>query len=146
MTITPTYVVGRVRWRVTLEWAPGGEDGLLENVDVGTHPWWIDPTNCPVNKDAGSVTMPYRPRNLSDQYFSFLPLDLLADFKPSEFFPRGWYCRECGMLNAQRFFRHQICQSSRCKVILSCNWRLLFADYGGSLSSSGAKRPQMIML
>ncbi|KAG2046897.1 hypothetical protein BDR06DRAFT_144182 [Suillus hirtellus] len=48
-------------------------------------------------------------------YFSFLPLDLLASFRPSECFPRGWYCRDCGMLNAQRYFRHQICQSSTCK-------------------------------
>lgn len=98
----------RVRWRLTLEWAPGGEEGLLENINEKSHPWWIDP----VEKEAGSVKTS---RDMNTLYFSFLPLDLLASFKPSECFPRGWYCRDCGMLNAQRCFRHQICQSSTCK-------------------------------
>ncbi|KAG1897170.1 uncharacterized protein F5891DRAFT_1050741 [Suillus fuscotomentosus] len=98
----------RVRWRLTLEWAPGGEEGLLENINEKSHPWWIDP----VEKEAGSVKSS---RDMNTLYFSFLPLDLLASFKPSECFPRGWYCRDCGMLNAQRYFRHQICQSSTCK-------------------------------
>ncbi|KAG1747776.1 uncharacterized protein EDB91DRAFT_1114795 [Suillus paluster] len=115
IAISKTQKCGRVRWRLTLEWAPGGEDGLLEHSNEKPHPWWIDPVDYPVEKDTGSVKIPYRPRDLSEQYFSFLPLDLLADFKPNEFFPRGWYCRECGMLNAQRCFRHQICESSGCK-------------------------------
>lgn len=108
ITISKTQKCERVRWRLTLEWVPGGEEGLLENINEKSHPWWIDP----VEKEAGSVKTP---RDLSALYFSFLPLDLLAGFKPSEYFPRGWYCRDCGMLNAQRCFRHQICQSSRCK-------------------------------
>ncbi|KAG0704566.1 hypothetical protein DFH29DRAFT_910904 [Suillus ampliporus] len=115
IAISKTQKCGRVRWRLILEWAPGGEDGLSENINEKSRPWWIDPIDHPVEKDAGSVKIPYRPRDLSEQYFSLLPLDLLADFKPSEFFPRGWYCRECGMLNGQRCFRHQICQSTRCK-------------------------------
>lgn len=108
ITISKTQKCERIRWRLTLEWVPGGEEGLLENINQKSHPWWIDP----VEEEAGSVKTP---RDLSALYFSFLPLDLLAGFKPSEYFPRGWYCRDCGMLNAQRCFRHQICQSSRCK-------------------------------
>ncbi|KAG1845900.1 hypothetical protein DFJ58DRAFT_800196 [Suillus subalutaceus] len=100
ITISKTQKCERVRWRLTLEWK--------------SHPWWIDP----VEKDADSVKTP---RDLSALYFSFLPLDLLAGFKPSEYFPRGWYCRDCGMLNAQRCFRHQICQSSRCKGKVTTN-------------------------
>lgn len=106
--ISKTQKCERIRWRLTLEWTPGGEEGLLENINEKSYPWWIDP----VEKEAGSVKIS---RDLSTLYFSFLPLDLLAGFKPSECFPRGWYCRYCGMLNAQRCFRHQICQSSRCK-------------------------------
>lgn len=108
ITISKTQKCERVRWHLTLEWVPGGEEGLLENINEKSYPWWIDP----VEKEAGAVKTP---RDLSSLYFSFLPLDLLAGFKPSEYFPRGWYCRDCGMLNAQRCFRHQICQSSRCK-------------------------------
>lgn len=110
IAISKTQKCERVRWRLTLEWVPGGEEGLLQNINDKSYPWWIDP----VEKEAGSVKTPYRPRDFST-LFSFLPLDLLASFKPSEFFPRGWYCRDCGMLNAQRCFRHQICQSSSCK-------------------------------
>ncbi|KAG2141857.1 hypothetical protein DEU56DRAFT_268405 [Suillus clintonianus] len=115
IAISKTQKSGRVRWRLTLEWAPGGEDALSENISETSCPWWIDPVDYLVEKGAGSVKTPYRPRDLSIQHFSFLPLDLLAGFKPSECFPRGWYCKECGMLNAQRCFRHQICQSSWCK-------------------------------
>ncbi|KAG2346028.1 hypothetical protein BDR05DRAFT_960339 [Suillus weaverae] len=112
LAISKTQKCERVQWRLTLEWALGGEAGLLENTNGKSHPWWIDPVGYPIEKEAGSVKTP---RDLSTLYFSFLPLDLLAGFKPSECFPRGWYCRDCGMLNAQRCFRHQICQSSRCK-------------------------------
>lgn len=108
ITISKTQKCERVRWRLTLEWVPGGEEGLLEKTNEKLHPWWTSP----VEKEARSAKTP---RDLSALYFSFLPLDLLASFKPSEFFPRGWYCRDCGMLNAQRCFRHQICQSSKCK-------------------------------
>lgn len=108
IAISKTQRCERIRWRLTLDWAPGGEEGLSENISEKSHPWWIDP----VEKEAVPVKTS---RDLSTLYFSFLPLDLLAGFKPSECFPRGWYCRDCGMLNAQRCFRHQICQSSRCK-------------------------------
>lgn len=130
---SPTGVVrGRVRWRVTLQWAPGGEDALFEcgptpssdmisdSVPVDTtrdllHPWWFDPTNTLSQADD---TTPYRPRDLRMQFFSIIPLDLLADFHPSESFPRGWFCKSCGMINVQEFFRHQICQSTMCAVSL----------------------------
>ncbi|KAG2143760.1 uncharacterized protein EDB93DRAFT_1154582 [Suillus bovinus] len=108
IAISKTQKCERVQWRLTLEWAPGGEEGLLVNINEKSHPWWIDS----VEKGVGSVKIP---RDMNSLYFSFLPLDLLAGFKPSECFPRGWYCRDCGMLNAQRYFRHQICQSSKCK-------------------------------
>lgn len=108
IAISKTQRCERIRWRLTLDWAPGGEEGLWKNINEKSHPWWIDP----VEKEAGPVKTF---KDLSALYFSFLPLDLLAGFKPSECFPRGWYCRDCGLLNAQRCFRHQICQSSRCK-------------------------------
>ena len=50
------------------------------------------------------------------QVFSYIPLDLLAEFQPSESFPRGWFCKSCGMINIQEFFRHQMCQSTKCGV------------------------------
>ncbi|KAF9224259.1 hypothetical protein BS17DRAFT_105572 [Gyrodon lividus] len=128
-------VQGRVRWHVTLEWAPGGEEALFSD-DAGlsspemvvdnltpldsrrnlSHPWWLNSTESDVTS-TGNTASPYRPRDLRMHYYSYLPLDLLADFHPSESFPRGWFCRKCGMINAQMFFRHQICQSSACKSI-----------------------------
>ncbi|KIK90494.1 hypothetical protein PAXRUDRAFT_151821 [Paxillus rubicundulus Ve08.2h10] len=127
-------ITGRVRWHVTLEWAPGGETALFaggadrlsssDMVDGGlalpdsredlSHPWWLSSVELEVSSQANTAA-PYRPRDLRMHYFSYLPLDLLAEFHPSESFPRGWYCEKCRMINAQEFFRHQICQSSVCK-------------------------------
>ncbi|KAG6381858.1 hypothetical protein JVT61DRAFT_472 [Boletus reticuloceps] len=129
--VSPTtgLVQGRVCWSLTLQWAPGGEDALLDcnsapspnmtsdSVPSDTtrdisHPWWSDPTDTPSQTDKATL---YRPRDLRLQFFSFIPLDFLAEFHPSESFPRGWLCKSCGMINIQVFFRHQICQSTRCR-------------------------------
>ncbi|KAH7891009.1 hypothetical protein F5I97DRAFT_1923502 [Phlebopus sp. FC_14] len=133
-TNTATQTVrGRVRWYVDLEWAPGGEEFLLDETvhdnfssDVDgqvqltsredlAHPWWLDTPGEEGTHHAIEVPPQYRPRELRMHYYSYLPLDLLADFHPSESFPRGWFCTKCGMINAQKLFRHQICQSSACK-------------------------------
>lgn len=129
---TDGVIQGRVCWSVTLQWAPGGEGALFDGdpalsanvtsdsapLDTATdllHPWWFDPTD---TLSQVNDTTPYRPRDLRMQFFSFIPLDLLADFHPSESFPRGWFCKSCGMINIQEFFRHQICQSTMCGVSL----------------------------
>ncbi|KAF8550734.1 hypothetical protein OG21DRAFT_1513652 [Imleria badia] len=126
---TTGLVQGQVCWSVTLQWAPGGEDALFscdsapssdmtsDSAPVVTtrdllHPWWFDPMDTPSQVDS---TTPYRPRDLKMQFFSFIPLDLLAEFHPSESFPRGWFCKSCGMINIQVYFRHQICQSTACR-------------------------------
>ncbi|KAF8839374.1 hypothetical protein BDN67DRAFT_1070101 [Paxillus ammoniavirescens] len=129
-------IKGRVCWHVTLEWAPGGETALF-SVDADrvssseivvdglaspdshedlSHPWWLSGVEPEVSPQANTAA-PYRPRDLRMHYFSYLPLDLLAEFHPSESFPRGWFCEKCRMINAQKFFRHQICQSSVCKSV-----------------------------
>jgi hypothetical protein len=123
-------VQGKVCWSVTLHWAPGGEDALFdchpamssdmtvdsvapENTRDLLHPWWLDPTNPSSQTDE---IIPHCQTDLRMQFYSFLPLDLIAEFHPSEAFPRGWFCKSCGMINIQLFFRHQICQSSACGV------------------------------
>lgn len=135
---TTGFVQGRVCWSVTLQWAPGGEDALVDcyptrSSDVTSdlapvdtrdllHPWWFDPTD---TLSHAENTSPYRPRDLQMQFFSFIPLDFLAEFHPSESFPRGWLCKSCGMINVQEFFRHQLCQSTVCRVSLLvplCVW------------------------
>lgn len=125
-------VQGRVCWNVTLQWAPGGEDALFDcdpapssdmtsdSASLNTtrdllHPWWFDPTG--TLSQADNTNSEPR-RDLRMQFHSFIPLDLLADFHPSESFPRGWFCKSCGMINIQEFFRHQICQSATCGVSL----------------------------
>ncbi|KAG8221190.1 hypothetical protein J3R82DRAFT_2755 [Butyriboletus roseoflavus] len=125
---TTGVIQGRVCWSVTFQWAPGGEEELFDcnrapSSDVTSdsaqldttrdllHPWWFDPTDTSSQADN---TAPYRPRDLRMHFVSFIPLDLLADFHPSESFPRGWFCKSCGMINIQEFFRHQICQSTMC--------------------------------
>ncbi|KIJ65344.1 hypothetical protein HYDPIDRAFT_110377 [Hydnomerulius pinastri MD-312] len=141
-SINPTTkaVRGRVRWYTTLEWAPGGEEALLAEIDTNcssemivddqashvtrkdlSRPWWSSPTETDGPSVDNEAPIPYRPRDLRMHYYSYLPLDLLADFQPSESFPRGWFCMKCGMINAQKLFRHQICQSSVCKS--TCNER-----------------------
>ncbi|KAH7919449.1 hypothetical protein BV22DRAFT_860635 [Leucogyrophana mollusca] len=108
---------GRVRWRLTLEWAPGGEKALFTRADDRTRPWWVSKSPDTGSSESDSTLSRYRPRDLNDHYYSFLPLDLLAKFTPSENFPRGWWCRDCGLVNAQRYLRHQICGSSSCKAL-----------------------------
>ena len=144
-------VRGLVRWHFDLEWAPGGEEFLLDSppaeaemappasgattptaLDV-SFPWWVRPKETETNVPSAAerrtlveereeaevetmVTPKHRPRDIRLHYYSHIPLDLLAHFEPSEFFPRGWFCRQCGMINTQALFRHQICQSSACKV------------------------------
>ncbi|KAH0836906.1 hypothetical protein J3R83DRAFT_8721 [Lanmaoa asiatica] len=128
--VSPTtgVIQGRVCWSITLQWAPGGEDALfncdpapssdvtsdskpLETTRDLLHPWWFDPTDVLSQTDS---TNPYRPRDLREHFSSFMSLDLLADFHPSESFPLGWFCKSCGMINIQEFFRHQICRSTMC--------------------------------
>ncbi|KAF8141332.1 hypothetical protein EV363DRAFT_1391802 [Boletus edulis] len=102
--VSPTtgLVQGRVCWSLTLH----------DTTKDIPHPWWSDPTDTPSQTDKATL---YRPRDLTLQFFSFIPLDFLAEFHPSESFPRGWFCKSCGMINIQVFFRHQICQSTRCR-------------------------------
>ncbi|KAG9308048.1 hypothetical protein JVU11DRAFT_12615 [Chiua virens] len=122
-------VQGQVCWSVTLQWAPGGEEALFDEglssdmmSDMTSfqttkdlsHPWWFDPTYALSQVDNNT---PFRPRDLRMQYFSYLPLDLLADFHPSESFPRAWFCKLCGLINPQLLFRHQICQSTMCRSV-----------------------------
>lgn len=132
--VSPTtgLVQGRVCWSVTLQWAPGGEDALFDCASTPSsnptpelapddttkdllHPWWLDPSDM---SSQANNPIAFRPRDLRMQFFSFIPLDLLAEFHPSESFPRGWFCKLCGMLNIQVYFRHQICQSTTCRVSL----------------------------
>lgn len=121
---------GRVCWSVTFQWAPGGEHALFDydpipspittsdSPPLGTtrdliHPWWFCRADASSQADS---TNPYCARDFRMQIFSCIPLDLIADFHPSETFPRGWFCKSCGMINIQEFFRHQICQSTMCRV------------------------------
>lgn len=144
---------GLIRWHFGLEWAPGGEEFLLDNpagnptqpavsggakavaLDI-SRPWWTGSRETETDaapavgkhsqaeeeEEAEVETMvtekaaKHPPRDIRLHYYSHIPLDLLAHFEPSEFFPRGWFCRQCGMINTQTLFRHQICRSSTCKV------------------------------
>ncbi|KAH7910252.1 hypothetical protein BJ138DRAFT_133067 [Hygrophoropsis aurantiaca] len=115
-SVTADAVHGRVRWRFTLEWAPGGERALFPESTVTTRPWWVPPSANASSSENSDISIVYRPRNLDDQYYSLLPLDLIAQFAPSEFFPRGFWCSACGLVNEQKLFRHQICTSSRCQA------------------------------
>ncbi|KAL4065739.1 hypothetical protein V8B97DRAFT_1982678, partial [Scleroderma yunnanense] len=138
-------VRGAVRWHFDLEWAPGGEEFLLDNTpgeavrpafttrDI-SRPWWAQhPSEMEVlsavesyaeaaeeleseTQTTDDIVPKYRPRDIRSHYYSHIALDLLAQFEPSECFPRGWFCRQCGLINIQTLFRHQICQSSVCKA------------------------------
>ncbi|KAH7903071.1 hypothetical protein BJ138DRAFT_1107990 [Hygrophoropsis aurantiaca] len=91
-SLTADMVHRRVRWQFTLEWVPGGERALFPESTVTTRPWWVPPSPNASSSESSDMSIVYRPRNLDDQYYSLLPLDLIAQFTPSEFFPRGcWY-------------------------------------------------------
>lgn len=43
----------------------------------------------------------------------FLPFS--REFFPDNHFPAGYFCFECGRVNAQRFLRHRVCESLHCQ-------------------------------
>lgn len=43
----------------------------------------------------------------------FLPFS--REFFPDNHFPAGYFCFECGRVNAQRFLRHRVCESVHCQ-------------------------------
>lgn len=105
---------GQVRWHVTLDWAPGGEEFLSKNISQceRERPWWVGSDST----DGHSQEALGRPRDLRNHFYSYIPLYLLADLEPTKMSPKGWFCHNCGMINPQSFLWHRICRSERCKV------------------------------
>ncbi|KAI6039540.1 hypothetical protein EDC04DRAFT_1699104 [Pisolithus marmoratus] len=133
-------LVGTVQWRLYLDWAPGGEEFLLDDhvpkeISPGStppyasattrlrqrpnvmRPWW-----CPSDtRLTRKPTIGHNIQNLRLRYYSYLPSDSLGVFHPSECsFSRGWFCRRCGLANAPLLFRHWICQSEACMTTKVC--------------------------
>ena len=94
-------VSGTAAWTFELEWMPGGEDPE-GHVTLGSTPWWCSSPSilstaehtAPVPSEHGCTILPFR-------FYS--PLTLANGEV------KGWHCKTCGRLNAQRNFCFQKC-------------------------------------
>jgi hypothetical protein len=101
-------------WRVKLRWASGGE-AFFEDDERVARPWWMSPNDTRPEQPPNHRSRPEIERDLRKEYYSFLPLDLLAPSN-SHYMGRGWHCKKCGKLNERLLLRMRRCESSYCKV------------------------------
>lgn len=76
----------------------------------------------PINATALNLFSPRQPFDAPITH-SLIPLPLLASFSASssanDAFPSGYFCRDCGRVNVQRFLRHRVCESAHCSILRS---------------------------
>lgn len=133
----------RFNWRFRLKWSLGGEYVLSDNIDTVLRPWWREYSH-PLKEEITDVsTEHYQKRrdehttaypqfgDVGQNYNSLIPLHLLhmpGEVDDDANFPSGWFCMNCGRLNPQVYFRHRLCLSKSCKVLLKNGYLLCFAE------------------